>query len=560
MPPHVRPEAPTHSRREALRLGAVALGAALLASCGGADEDDPPDAGATPTPTAAPSLLAPIQAPPDGEAGMLRQGLVGEPQPPAELSYARLVAVDPRSAEIHGDLALRVEQAGPLELVIQLRSDAFFHPAPGDGLTAPVDAAAVARDFEMRADAGEFLFNDVIATVEASGPDTLRLRLRGPFALLFEFLGDTDAAAIRAQTPSRLGLPLGAGPFIPERRGDGGISLLPHPLYHQRGLPLLDELRIVSADREAALDAAFESGALDIRTLRSSQSLARAEQRADARTLTRSTRRMRGLGLSLVGAKGGASVRFVEAFQDERVRRALFLSLDHAELAALEDAPSAYPVGPIGPSFVADALPPDELASHALFSHDPGEARKLLDAAGAAGLSFAFEAPNRPPFTELARVLVRQLTEGGLRPALAVVPADDWQLDLARGDFESILFELEPVRTPDVGLRIHTSGGLDGAFSPWGYSNPVFDEATREALRAIDPAERAELAREAQRTLLGDVPALVSLPEPVEQIAVADRVGGYAYDTHEFNEEWLAARWHLRHGAAAQPRTGEVAS
>ena len=258
--------------------------------------------------------------------------------------------------------------------------------------------------------------------------------------------------------------------------------------------------------------------------------------------------------------KGGASVRFVDAFQDERVRRALFLSLDHAELAALEDAATAYPVGPIGPSFVADALPPDELASHALFGHDPAEARKLLEAAGAAGLSFAFEAPNRPPFTALARILVRQLTEGGFRPALAMVPADDWQRDLAGGDFESILFELEPVRTPDVGLRIHTSGGLDGAFSPWGYSNPVFDERAREALRAIDPAERAELAREAQRTLLSDVPALVSLPEPVEQIAVADRVGGYAYDAHEFNEEWLSARWHLRSEAAAQPRNREVAS
>ena len=392
-----QPAAPTHSRRAVLRSGVTAAGGLLLAACipgdgngedaggedtGGEDtsgedtsgEDTsgvtgagevaagrgagtPAQASLTPTAAPVPSLLAPDQPAPDGERGIMRQGVVGEAAPPPVLSHARLVAVDPRSGAIHGDLAMRIEQAGPLDLVVQLRPDAFFHPASSGEAGEPVDAAAVAREFSARDQRGEFLFGGVIDNVEMPEADTLRLGLTAPFALLFEMLGDTAAAAIRSDASSQSGQPLGCGPFIAEAQMDGGVSLRPHPRYHHRGLPLLGELRMVSAEREAALDAAFASGALDIVQLNQRDSVVRAAQRAGARTLSRSTRRVRGVGLSLVGSKGGKRVRYHPAFQDERVRRALFLALDYRQISAREGIAAAYPTGPIGPSFVADALP-----------------------------------------------------------------------------------------------------------------------------------------------------------------------------------------------------------
>ena len=582
-----QPAAPTHSRRAVLRSGVTAAGGLLLAACipgdgngedtGGEDgngEDSsredtsgvtgagevaagrgagtPAQASLTPTAAPVPSLLAPDQPAPDGERGIMRQGVVGEATPPPVLSHARLVAVDPRSGAIHGDLAMRIEQAGPLDLVVQLRPDAFFHPASAGEAGEPVDAAAVAREFSARDQRGEFLFGGVIDNVETPEADTLRLGLTAPFALLFEMLGDTAAAAIRSDASSQSGQPLGCGPFIAEAQTDGGVSLRPHPRYHHRGLPLLGELRMVSAEREAALDAAFASGALDIVQLNQRDSVVRAAQRAGARTLSRSTRRVRGVGLSLVGSKGGKRVRYHPAFQDERVRRALFLALDYRQISAREGIAAAYPTGPIGPSFVADALPPAELAAHPLFGHDPVEARRLLDAAGFPGLAFSLEAPDRAPFTVLARVLAQQFNEVGFRPRLHIVPDADWRRDLVAGDFEAILFELEPVRTPDVGLRLHSSVGLEGDFSPWGYSNLLYDAALTEALSALDPAERGRRAREAQRLLLDDVPALIPLPEPIEQVAISARVDGYAWDTHEFNEAWQAARWRIRSSSASR--------
>ena len=152
----------------------------------------------------------------------------------------------------------------------------------------------------------------------------------------------------------------------------------------------------------------------------------------------------------------------------------------------------------------------------------------------------------------LARVLAQQFNEAGFRPRLNLVPDAEWRRDLVAGDFEAILFELEPVRTPDVGLRLHSSVGLEGDFSPWGYSNLLYDAALTEALSALDPAERGRRAREAQRLLLDDVPALIPLPEPIEQVAVSARVDGYAWDTHEFNEAWQAARWRIRSSSASR--------
>ena len=526
----------TYSRRDALRLGAGALVAALLASCAG-DDDEAPE----PTSTVE-SLLAPPATLPQGVAsGALRLGVVGRPQLPRDLAYAALVAVDPRSAAIHGDLAEAVEMADPLAVTFRLREHASYHP-DADGDTQAITASEVARDFAIRASAGEFLFRDVVEAVEAVDRLTLSIRLRAPFSLLFELLGARGAAAVRAGAPSSFGVALGSGPFVPERRDDGGISLFAHPGYHLLGLPALDEVRIVSAEREQALDAAFESGALDLRSLAAPESLERASLRSDATLQSRSSRRARGLGLSLVGAKGGAAVRFEEAFQDQRVRRALSLALDRDAIAALDEA---VPAGPVGPAHAADALPPGELAEHPLLQHNVAEAMQLLDAAGARALIFSLQAPRRQPLRALAQIITRQLGSAGFFPQLELVDDDRLQRDLRAGDFQAILFELEPLRTPDLGLRLHTSGGLDGAFSPWGYSNPVYDQAAREAFLELDPAARALASRRAQRLLLDDVPAMLPLPEPVERIAIADSVAAYEYDAYEFNERALSARWHL---------------
>ena len=544
------------SRRDVLRLGVGAFAAALLAACT-TPEDEDPDAAAeeTPAPTPGASLaVAPMPAIPAVPAnGLLRLGAVGEPPVSPALVYSTLVAVDPRDAAIHSDLADYVEQPDPLTLMAALNEHATFHPAATNGRSAtrePIDAAEIARDFAIRADASEFLFSQVVEDISAVDAMTLRLQLRAPFALLLEQLGDAGTAGIRADAPSTVGIPLGSGPFIPERNEDGSLTLRPHAGYHRLGLPLLRSIQVATAERERTLGAAFAGGALDVLALRTPDSVERAAERGDARVVERSSRRARGLGLSLVAAKGGRDVRFHPAFQDQRVRRAVALSLDREAIAAYDDAVAA---GPVGPAFAADALDPDALDRHELLQHDPREATRLLQAAGHEDITFTLEAPLTQPLRGLAQLIARQLREAGFTPVLDLVDHVRLQVDLEQGDFQAILFELEPVASPDIGLRLHMSGGLNGV-SPWGYSNPVYDDAVRAALGHIDPGERAAASRAAQQLLLEDVPAMIPLPEPVERIAIASTVGGYEYDAYDFNERGLAARWHVDSGSTLDPR------
>jgi peptide/nickel transport system substrate-binding protein len=253
--------------------------------------------------------------------------------------------------------------------------------------------------------------------------------------------------------------------------------------------------------------------------------------------------RQRGLGLSLLPQRGGAAVRHVEAFQDQRVRRAIALALNRPSLLALDTAVTS---GPVGPAHVADALPADELDAHELYQWNAAEARALLSAAGHEGLTFRVQIPDLEPLRSYGQLIAEQLTAAGFEPHPQVMDMKSWQTSFGAGDFESAVFEVGGLNTPDIGLRLHTGSGVDGRFSLWGYSNPVYDAAVREALSALNPAERAQRARAAQRLLLDEVPAMFPISAPTDSATIAAGVLGFAFAAYDFNAGWLSAAWEVR--------------
>src|SRR5690606_13136298 len=101
---------------------------------------------------------------------------------------------------------------------------------------------------------------------------------------------------------------------------------------------------------------------------------------------------------------------WVEAFQDQRVRRAISLGLDRRALLELD---GSAPTGPVGPAHAGDALPVAELQAHELLQHNPEEARALLDAAGAVDLEFRVQHMDTAGILPVARLVVEQLREAG---------------------------------------------------------------------------------------------------------------------------------------------------
>lgn len=528
------------SRRDFLQLGlsasAFALAAPLLAACGPSEVDREAAKrrdllGAVPVLRAPPPLR-------QARGGTLRIGATPATLPSVlgPLISAQLCAVDPRTGDVYGDLAERVELAGDLDVVFTLRPDARFHPN-ADGLAAALTSEDVRRDFAARGAAREFLFAEVVSAVEAPSPRTVVLRLKAPFGTLFESLADPDQAAVRgAGRYAALDMALGAGPFIPGAAEGETILLGANQLYYRPPLPLLEAVQIELRPDQATLESLTRTGALDLQRFTSTTA---GPQGLPMRRATRPSRGLLAVALSAAAVRGARASQAVP-FQDERVRRAVSIAIDRD---ALLHGGSALISGPVGPAFGPDALDANELRGHALVRRNPQAARGLLEAAGQADLAFTMLAPDTPEARGLLSELQRQLADAGLRMRPSLVPAREWESALRSGDFEAAVFESPDMRTPDAALRLHTSGGPSGTFSPWGYSNPVFDSAVRHTLSALAPIQRAERSRAAQRTLLDSVPALLPLTAPVEEAWVATSLQGFEWDAHAFNDGWLAASW-----------------
>jgi peptide/nickel transport system substrate-binding protein len=528
------------SRRDFLRVGlgasALVFGAPLFAACGLSDEQREAEKRR--------DLLGPVpelrspSPPRQARRGTLRLGAT-----PGTLSTvllplisAQLCSVDPRTGDVYGDLAERLELAGDLDLVFTLRPNTRFHPN-AEGLATALTAEDVRRDFAARAAAREFLFADVVARVEAPDNRTVVLRLRAPFGTLFESLADPVQAAIRGVARyAALDVPLSAGPFIPGATEGEALLLGANQLFHRPSVPLVEAISLNIRPDEATLEGLARNGELDVQRF---TGVTAGPQGLPMRRATRPSRGLRAIALSSAAVRG-ARVEQAPVFQDDRVRRAVSVAIDRD---ALLRSGNAVLSGPVGPAFGPDALEPNELRSHVLFRRNPQVARTLLLAAGASDLAFTMTAPDTPETRVLLPELQAQLADAGLRMRPLLVATREWDAAVRSGDFEAALFESPDVITPDTGLRLHTSGGPTGTFSPWGYSNPVYDAAVRHALSALAPAQRAERSRVAQRTLLDSVPALLPLSAPIEEAWVATGLQGFEWDAHGFNDGWLSTTW-----------------
>jgi ABC-type transport system substrate-binding protein len=533
-----------YSRRRFLALSAGVAGAVLV-GCGDSDEANPRSITATPTGEPLPSIRLRSRARlPQQVADAVRIGVVpvegaGDFSPlEQDLVYSRLVGFDPRQSVAYVDLAREVEFIEPLLLRVSLEPEALFH-AGDDGVSHRVTAERVLRDFRRKAADEVYLFSEVIEHLEAPDDETLLIGLRAPFALLFELLARPEASIRGPGRYAAFDEPVGSGPFIPVGRLGWGQAFAASPGWYG-GVPAIAELGTVYAQQDRELDTFFVRGDTDVRAHPDADSRTAATARRDVMRVTRPSRGMRGLGLSLLGQKDSRPVRYVEAFQDERVRRAVSRALDREALNELDGAMLS---GPVGPAHAGDALPVSELAAHELLTHDPADARALLQAAEAEHLAFRIQHQDSSGMLVLGRLIVEQLHEAGFDPALNAMPQAEWESAFLHGDFEATIFELKPLETPDLGLRLHTSGGLSGRYSLWGYSDPVYDAAVREVLSELDPEARARRSRHAQRLLLEQVPAMFPIGAPRDHASIAATLHGYEFGAYGFNSGYLAATW-----------------
>ncbi len=334
-------------------------------------------------------------------------------------------------------------------------------------------------------------FFTVIETIEAPDPTTLVLELAAPSGNLPYWLGwpasvmvePTSAETNRAQ-------PVGTGPFrVMEWRPGDRIRLERSDDYwNATDVPALREATFRFIADPNAQAAALRAGDVDAFPEFGAPELYDGfkDDAAFAQVV----------GATPLKVVAGLNARR-EPLGDARVRRALMMAIDREAL--IEGAWAGLGT-PIGSHYSPSDAGYVDLSGE--IPYDPEGAKALLAEAGYPdGFALTIRSPQRTYATRSSEILQAFLAEIGV--ALTIEPVEFpgvWVDQVLKGhDFDmTIVAHAEPL---DIGIYARP----DYYF---GYRNPEFDAAIREAEQAIDEATRLERYGEAQRILARDVPAL----------------------------------------------------
>ena len=413
-----------------------------------------------------------------------------------QLLYNTLVRIDD-NLKIVPDLAETFEQTDPLTYVATLRRGVRFHN--GRELTS-ADVVYTFRsliDPNFRGRTGAYR---LLGSVDAPDAYTVKFTLKEPFAsfpinLVMGIVQDGSGSANSRQ-------PVGTGAyrlasFVPDDR----VLLTPFA-DHYKGAPKNSglALKVIPDDtmrglelRKGTVDAVVNDIAPDI--------VAQLQKEGRLKVVTAPGTDYAYLGMNLRDP----------ILSRREVRRAIGYAIDRdAIVKYLRRGFASVAVGIVPPmswAFNGEAFN---------FTHDPGEARRLLDEAG-------FRDPDGDGPQPRFALTIRTSTSEVYRVQAAVIQQDLAQIgvavdvrstelptllnDAARGNFQLYTLQFVGVTDPDMLRRVFHSkqeppAGLNRVF----YRNAEVDQLIeRAALPATDDARRVLYGR-AQQIIADDVP------------------------------------------------------
>lgn len=496
---------PLRTARGPRPLVAVVLLAALvlLAACGSTDPS-----GST-TSTLGATQLTGL---PDG--GVLS---IGVPAPPTSWSptspwttsdlqaaravYDRLMVRD-ENGRVVPELAEKVvSSSGHSVWTITVRPGITF----ADG--SPLDAAAVAAN--LRAQVGVAANGgllDPVATVTVGSPSTVVVTMYTPWSTFPEVL-TTRVGTIVA--PSMLvgavATPVGTGPFRYSRTDpDGTVVLVRNDRYWRKGLPRLDEVRLVPiADAAARLDAVL-SGRVQMVAVDEPAQLTRLDALGDRsnQVVVHEDRNAERPKIDIALETGRPPFDRITA------RRAVAFATDRTEILAKafegQGTVARGPVGDTSPWFTDHSTP----------GRDLDRARKQVeDYTAETGLPLAFRLSVPPDITmqRVASLWRLQLSQVGIDVAIEQFDAATAAFVGAVGQFQAMLQVGFSAAHPDAYYPLFRGIAAEQpavSTNVTRYINPLVTKAFADARSTVDSARQVDDYRIVQEQLSVDLPYL----------------------------------------------------
>jgi peptide/nickel transport system substrate-binding protein len=354
----------------------------------------------------------------------------------------------------------------------------------------------------------------LLRSIDVPDDHTVIFRLKHPYSALLQRLDVVEASIIpkhrfeghdvmAPQGPPR---PIGTGPFkfVSFAAGDK-VVLERNPDYFRKGLPLIDRLVFRILPEAGTAIAALERGEIDYAGSVAGPDIPRLRTTA---------------GIAVVPGTGGSGGSICQdvlipnltkpPFNDLRVRRAFAHAIDKQVLVDRVYFGQGQPAtGPIS-HLLTWAYTPDVRQ----YSHNPDEARRLLDEAGfkpgANGERVAITFTLAQNQQRLAMAVRDQLKTAGITLNLRMMDFNS-QVDQV---FVKKVFDLGMASycngaDPEIGVRrVYVSSNI-GPFpfsNGAGYRNARIDALFDEAAASTDRTERRKSYVEIQRILADDVP------------------------------------------------------
>ncbi len=365
---------------------------------------------------------------------------------------------------------------------------------------------------------------DTIEGLRALGGDRLEIELETPSVSFLGLLAMPNAAILPASGDATGRV--ATGPWrLEERVRDSHLRFTRNPHWRGRASGF-EEILVRILPEEFTRVAEFEVGNLDVLEVPAAES----RRFRDDPALRDRVHRQVALVTEYVGLNNEDPV-----LSDARVRRALNLAVDRRLI--LERVLSGRGV------LSAGAIPPSLPGGGrgAPYPHDPEEARRLLAAAAIpAGWTLDLWQRPSPLASQVLEAIQADLRRVGVT---AKIRLRDWSALKAavdRGETRGFFINwYADYPDPENFLvPLFHSRNIGGGGNRARFSDPEVDRLLDRVDRVADPGERAELCGEMDTRIHARAP-WIYLWHPVLEVALSDRVAGYAPHPVPAGERWL---------------------
>ena len=528
-----RPGGQAGGRRQVLRVLLTGTAALAAAACGvSRPQVETGGQAASSVPVTA-AARATASAGPQRRGGDLRLRLAGSPTLDPVTSataatwtlagylYSRLLQFesgsDPNLAnnlELRTDLAAGYEVLdGGLTYVVRLRPARFHNVPPVNGrdITAEDVAASVVRFRDEPKNANRTVLQPpqaVIDKIEIPDTQTVVFRLSRRYASFLTLLANSAYLYIFPKEAGRTFEPLrqaiGSGPFVLESmQPDVSIRLRRNPDYHATGQPLVETAELVLLREDALELAQLQAGRLDVSAAIPGLS---GEQ---VNELRRSGPAMQAFAfVDGVMDYLAPQQRGVSPFRDERVRRALALAVNRDELLRSRYEGTGWWHAAVPVWHSKTWLDPKSAGAAAQWAtHNPAEARRLLQAAGADGLKLRFNYTSNgfgDRYNQAAETIAQMLRDAGFAPTLTSWDfTKEWlgAAGVATGGYEGVAYALHP-RYSDPHEYLFNALQSKSARNLAGIADPQLDLLLEDEAQELDTAKRTSKFKDIQRYVM----------------------------------------------------------